>query len=123
MVHIGIVGCRIRDTQSDCDLIEKALLNTIGNKSKDRYCIVSGGCPKGGDRFAELLATKHNITIKIYPAEWNKYGKSAGYKRNTYIAQDSNILIACVASDRKGGTEDTIKKYKDFHPDGSLILV
>jgi len=30
---------------------------------------------------------------------------------NTYIARDSDILIACVSKDRKGGTEDTIKKY------------
>jgi hypothetical protein len=111
-MNIGIIGCRIRDTQQDCDLVDKALNNYIDIcRPTNIITIVSGGCPKGGDRFAEIIAKKYNMPILIHPAEWNKYGKSAGFKRNTYIARDSDVLIACVAPDRKGGTEDTIKKY------------
>ena len=108
---IGIVGCRARDTMADCNLVETALLTILNSGSFDSFSIVSGGCPKGGDRFAEILAAKHNLDIKLYPAEWNKYGRSAGYKRNIFIARDADVLIASVANNRLGGTEDTISKY------------
>lgn len=115
---IGIIDCRARDTEHDLMLVEHAYMPL----ALECDGFVSGGCPKGGDRFAEVLAKRWNVPIKIYPAEWNKYGKSAGYKRNIFIAQDADVLIACVAPDRKGGTEDTIRKYKELGKN-RLILV
>lgn len=70
---------------------------------------MSGGCPLGGDRFAECLARVRGITITIHYPDW-KIGRHAGLLRNTLIAEDADILIALVASDRFGGTEDTIRK-------------
>ena len=51
-------------------------------------------------------------TIYIHNPKWDELGKVAGFYRNTFIARDSDILIALVAEDRKGGTEDTLKKHK-----------
>ena len=82
--------------------------------------IVSGGCPQGGDRFAETIAKKHQVPIKIHYARWNLLGKSAGFARNGDIAREADILIAVVAEDRSGGTEDTIKKFKETE---RLVLV
>ena len=110
-MKIGIVGSRRRNEYSDYQAVEKALIGLIKERGGEGVTLVSGGCPKGGDRFAEQLAKKYNLTIILHRAEWDKYGKGAGFIRNTYIAEDSDVLIACVASDRKGGTEDTIKKY------------
>jgi len=53
------------------------------------------------------------------------------YARNKLIARDADILIAVVAADRKGGTEDTIKHFrkkfgkteKQLIEEGILILV
>ena len=117
---IGIVGSRRRNGKEDLFAVAAALAKVY--EAGDT--LVSGGCPKGGDRFAEILSAKQDIPIKIYPAEWNKYGRSAGFKRNGFIAADSDILIACVAPDRTGGTEDTIKKFlaKGKHEE-DLILV
>jgi len=107
MATIGIIGSRRRDTAEDLEAV-KALFLTIYTKGDN---IVSGGCPKGGDRFAEIIAKEQDIPIKIYPADWKRYGRGAGFKRNTYIAADADILIACVSEDRTGGTEDTIHKF------------
>jgi len=107
MKIIGIIGTRIRDSQTDLNCVRKALYKIY----KDGDEIVSGGCPQGGDRFAEVLAKSMQIPIKIYYAQWAVYGKSAGFRRNGLIAKDADILIACVAEDRKGGTEDSINKY------------
>lgn len=119
MKKIGIVGSRRRNTEKDLKKVNDAFLNNYLEGDE----IISGGCSKGGDRFAEKLSESYKVPIKIYKADWNKFGKVAGFMRNTDIAKESDILIACVSEDRTGGTEDTIKKFKKFHPDGKIILV
>jgi hypothetical protein len=106
MKTIGIVGSRRRNKREDFEACCEALHKIF--KEGDR--LVSGGCPQGGDHFAEIIAKKAGLTITIHYPNWEKYGKSAGFKRNTNIAEDCDVLIAIVAEDRKGGTEDTIKK-------------
>lgn len=47
--------------------------------------IISGTAP-GADRLGELYADRHGIKLVRMPADWRKYGKSAGYKRNEEMA-------------------------------------
>jgi hypothetical protein len=47
--------------------------------------------------------------------------KAAGFVRNTKIAEECDVLIAVVASDRLGGTEDTIRKAEKLGK--QIILV
>jgi hypothetical protein len=121
MKVIGIIGTRRRDTKEDYKLVLEALGNVI---ESDDYEIVSGGCPEGGDRFAEIIAKKYQMTIKIHYAKWNKYGKSAGFRRNSLIARDADILIACLPSDgsKSKGTEDTISKYEALGKPKAIIV-
>jgi len=116
---VGIVGSRRRDSDDDFGDTHAAF-KTIYQPGDT---LVSGGCPKGGDRFCEIIAQTEGVPIKIHRAEWNRLGRGAGFARNTFIAQDADVLIAVVSADRTGGTEDTIRKFKKFHPDGTLILV
>lgn len=109
-MKIGIVGSRRRNDVSDYLKVVKQFEKIYSNGDT----IVSGGCPTGGDNFAEKIARAKGIPITIYSPKWQELGKCAGFVRNTFIAQDSDALIACVAEDRKGGTEDTIKKYLGF---------
>ena len=104
---IGIVGTRRRDTAND----KLACLVAFDKVYEIGDSIVSGGCPKGGDSFAEWIAKARGLTITIHYPNWNGPAKrAAGFVRNTKIAEDCDILLALVAEDRKGGTEDTIKK-------------
>jgi hypothetical protein len=121
MKWIGIVGTRRRDNQDDYVLVHQAFRRVWSQGDK----IVSGGCPRGGDRFAELIAgtflpdkilrIHYPDTSKLDPVLLKVNPKAAwaliNYARNTLVANDADILIACVAPDRKGGTEDTIKKF------------
>jgi hypothetical protein len=43
--------------------------------------LVHGGC-RGADLEAENVAYDLEFNVKRYDADWNKYGKSAGPKRN-----------------------------------------
>lgn len=103
---IGIVGSRRRDTRQDYEI----LVRTFDSIYQIGDWVVSGGCWKGADRFAEMIADERRIPIMILNADWDKHGKAAGPIRNTDIAQWSSVLLAMVASDRTGGTEDTIRK-------------
>lgn len=108
MKTIGIVGSRRRSTARDYEIVEKQFRSIYEQGDE----IVSGGCPQGADAFAEWIAKVAQVPIKIYYAEWDRLGRGAGFSRNGAIAKDADVLIACVAEDRTGGTEDTIKKYQ-----------
>ena len=117
MKIIGIIGSRRRDSKEDLEECRKTFLSIYEKEDS----LVSGGCPKGGDRFSEIFAREYKIPIKIHYAEWEKYGKSAGFKRNTYIAEDADVLVCVVSEDRTGGTEDTIRKAEKMGK--KIILV
>lgn len=52
MTKIGIIGSRRRNSEDDYIQLEKKFLEIFKNGDE----IVSGGCPKGGDHFAEIIA-------------------------------------------------------------------
>ena len=118
MKTIGIIGTRRRDSGQDLwDTVDAfKRVYRVGDR------IVSGGCPQGGDRFAEVIARSMQIPIMIHYAQWNTYGKSAGFRRNADIANDADIMLAVVAEDRTGGTEDTLKKF-NLKLDPEVILI
>jgi hypothetical protein len=105
-MKIGIVGSRRRNSQID----KKILLKAFKSIYKEGDTIVSGGCPTGGDRFAEEIASEYGLPITIHYPNWNKLGRAAGFIRNSQIANDCDILLALIAEDRTGGTEDTVRK-------------
>ena len=122
MKTIGIIGSRRRDSKADYELT-CAAFDSIYEKGDK---IVSGHCPQGGDRFAEKIAAKLGLTednggLILHRPDWKNHGRGAGFVRNTYIAEDADIIIAVVAKDRTGGTEDTIKKAKKLGK--TIILV
>lgn len=111
MKRIIIIGSRRRNEHSDFLDVEAAFLSVY----EEDDILVSGGCPEGGDKFAEKLSAKYLVPMIIFPG--------AGFIRNTDIAQNGDVLIALVTPDRKSGTEDTIKKFKKFMPEGEIILL
>ena len=119
MKTIGIVGSRRRNTQMDYGMV----LTVFMELYQDGDEIVSGGCLTGADSFAETIAKTRQIPIKIYYAPWDAMGTGAGHYRNTFIARDADVLIACVAPDRSGGTEDTVRKFQRLHAGEGLVLV
>ena len=110
-MKLGIVGSRRRATGKDLILIKKRV------EKLQPEMIISGGCSEGADHFAEMIARGLGIPITIYHPKlegikgYHEVVK-AMYARNLLIAQNSDHLIALVAPDRKGGTEDTIKHFK-----------
>lgn len=72
--------------------------------------IISGGA-KGADHLGADFAENNDIPIRIFPAEWSKYGKSAGFIRNQMIVDACDMVLAFWDGESKG-TQDTINKAK-----------
>lgn len=108
---IGIIGTRRRNTTKDFKLVYDKFFELY----EEGDIICSGGCSEGGDHFAYIIHKDNAIPYIEFPANWKKYGKKAGFIRNLNIAEWSDILIACVAEDRTGGTEDTINQFKKLN--------
>lgn len=54
---------------------------------------VISGHARGADQLGEQWAKKKGIPLEIYPAEWEKYGRSAGPIRNRQMANISDALV------------------------------
>ncbi len=134
-LYVGIVGSRRRDSEDDYELTLAAFkrLESLSHfaRSRGRITVVSGGCSQGGDRFAELIAQAYELEMIIHHPDRTTHqdvkqplrATLQNYARNELIARDArDYLIACVAADRKGGTEDTIRRWKHWHG-GEPVLV
>ncbi len=81
---------------NDYELLHKELYNILFKLNMryednlvayiNQFEIVSGHA-RGADIMGEKFADEHDIKLKIFPAEWDKYGKSAGYRRNAEMAK------------------------------------
>jgi len=140
---IIIIGTRERNTEKDY----MAVYNVFRKVYNYNDVIISGGCPKGGGRFSELISSrpgmsKKNDQIKLHlpirPATgaprylWAK----AMFDRNTIVANEAendSVVIACIVDPqdgldsvlkrKRGGTEDTLKKINGHGRCKNIILV
>lgn len=75
--------------------------------------IIVSGTAKGADKLGERYAQYKGFKIAQFPADWDKFGKSAGYKRNEQMALYSDALIAFWDGSSKGTKHmiDLAKKH------------
>lgn len=130
-MRVGIVGSRRRNSMKDryqvFDLVEK-LLSQAGD-----LVLVSGGCRKGADAFAEEAAKAYVVPMAIHIpnlSEVARFQAEPYFKRNRKIAEDSDVIYAWVSEDRTGGTENTIGHALNLKktvfvvlPDGGVYLL
>ena len=63
---------------------------------------IVSGTANGADILGEKYASDNNFPIKKFPADWEKLGRSAGYKRNAQMAEYADALIAFWNGTSKG---------------------
>ena len=106
--RLVVAGCRDYNDYSVASVeIEKHI------KKCDENCsvIIVSGCAEGADKLGERYATEHHLNIERYPAEWEKYGKYAGPKRNAQMAKVADgVLVFWDGKSR--GTKNMIENAK-----------
>jgi len=73
----------------------KLMLETMteAGLNADAVTEVVSGCAHGADRLGEKWAVGYGIPIKRMPADWDAYGKRAGFIRNGEMAEYADACI------------------------------
>ncbi len=106
--RIVIAGCR---NFENYELAKKYINFCISDiKKKYELIFISGGC-SGADLLGERYAKENGYALEIYPANWKKYGRSAGPKRNKQMADNCDYVI-CFWDGKSRGTKSMIDYAK-----------
>ena len=85
-----------------CDAILRVKAKT------SRIVILSGKC-SGADALGERYAKERGYEVDPHPADWTRYGASAGPRRNAAMARKAHALIA-FHDGKSRGTKNMIKE-------------
>ena len=102
--RVVIAGCRDYNNYKEAKLYIDAYLCDI--RKNNEIIIVSGGC-SGADAIGERYAKEKGFKIERYPADWEKYGRSAGPRRNKQMVEISDYVI-CFWNGKSKGTKSLI---------------
>ena len=105
-MKLAVIGSR---TFNDYNRL-KSILDKIHN-FKYIELIISGGA-NGADLLGEKWAKENHIKTLVFKPDWDKFGKSAGYKRNIEIVNSSDTVIAFWDGVSKG-TQHSINIAKE----------
>ena len=75
---------------------------------------IVSGTARGADQLGERYAKERGYSVKQFPADWDKHGRSAGYIRNEEMAKYGDALIAFWNGNSKG-TEHMINLAKQYN--------
>ncbi len=102
-MRVIIAGSRgIRDYARVCDAVRR---------SGFPITRVVSGMAGGVDTLAVRYAREHGLPCDQFPAEWRKWGRGAGYRRNVQMARHADALIA-VWDGQSPGTRHMIEVAK-----------
>ena len=116
--RVIIAGTR---TFSDYELLERHVRHMLSRKSREEVEIVSGGAA-GADRLGERFARENGYKLRVFPADWERYGRRAGILRNQQMVDYADALIAfhdgqsrgtahVIAAAREAGLLVSVKVY------------
>lgn len=100
-MKVIVAGSRSVD---DIDIIQ-AILDSAWCEFTE---LVSGGA-RGVDSLAEAWARQNSVPVKTFIPDWDKYGKSAGPRRNVVMANYADALIA-IWDGKSRGTSHMIRE-------------
>lgn len=107
---VVIAGCRDYNNYSEA----KEYIDCCISEIRKKYTIVIiSGCCSGTDKLGEKYAEENGFNIERCPAEWRKYGRSAGPKRNRIMADKADYII-CFWDGQSRGTKSMIEYAKQI---------
>jgi hypothetical protein len=91
--RVIIAGSRYYD---DYETLREKCESLLSHKFLDPNCtiIVLSGGAAGADALGERFAKEHHLQVELHPANWEKYGRAAGPRRNAEMAACADALIA-----------------------------
>ncbi len=66
------------------------------------------GTAKGVDSQADFYARQLGLSVQRFPANWDQYGKRAGFLRNVQMLEEQPDLVLAFWDGKSKGTKHTI---------------
>ena len=112
MIKVIIAGTRDFDNY---ELLKQKMDKILADKVRNNEeIIIISGTARGADKLGERYAREKGYKVERYPANWDKYGKRAGYIRNEQMAKVADACV-CFWDEQSKGTKhmiDLAKRYK-----------
>ena len=90
--RVIIAGCRSYECNDENYADAEKYLDECFSRRKPTAILC--GEARGADQIGKRYAKSHGIEVKSYPADWKKYGRSAGMLRNKEMLKNADALVA-----------------------------
>ncbi len=107
--RVVIAGCRDYDNYDEA---KQYIDFCLSNIRKENNIVIVSGCASGADALGERYAKENGFNVEKYPADWDKYGKSAGPRRNKQMAEICDCVI-CFWDGKSRGTKSMLECAKE----------
>lgn len=114
-MNIAIVGSRAYKYLENIEYKMNQYADMLFSNNLPMPTVISGGA-KGPDSVAVEVAKELGWKYEVYRANWYKYGKAAGHKRNSIIVAKSNLMWAFWDGESRGTLDSITKAVKACLP-------
>ncbi len=117
--RIVIAGCRDYNNYNEA---KKYISYYLSDIRKQNNIVILSGCATGADALGERYAKENGFKVEKHPANWEKYGKYAGPKRNKEMAKNCDYVI-CFWDGKSKGTKSMITLAKEYKKPIKIIKI
>lgn len=95
------------------------VLNGIAVET-DWNLVVIHGAARGADNLADRWASANDVSVLAFAAQWNKYGKRAGFLRNTQMLEEGKPHVVWAFVDKDLSESKGTKMMVDIARKGGV---
>lgn len=130
LIFIKVAVAGSRDFQ-DYDLLKKVLNHELSEYASEEVEIVSGGAV-GADSLGERYQKEYGCALKRFLPDWDRFGDSAGHRRNADMAYYADWVICfwdgqskgtkgMIETSKRAGKKVIVVKYQTMHSEKEKI--
>ena len=99
------MSTRILVTGSRTWTDEATIRQALARHYRPGAVLVSGACPRGADAIAERIWHELGGQVERHPAEWDRWGRAAGFRRNAEMVRlGASVCMAFIRDRSRGAT-------------------
>ena len=111
LIKMRVIFC---GTRLDIPSFREKIIEALHALDSESTTIIHGGC-SGVDRVTDFEARKLGFRVEVFPADWKKYGRSAGPIRNKEMLDsgaDRVYAFPHPSLEKSAGTKDMVTRSK-----------